>query len=366
MNQTQSMHMKQEQRQILRMEQANLLEMPDDEFNRLISGIEEAPLFRRLYRQEKVVCYQRFPRTDISSSFHRPLNEDMIVDRGSIDIESLLLDKEHVISQIQKMGLEKFKRYFLFPESGIGLDEVARECDLEVSQVQEINNLVNEFSIRSEFYHPSSIASGVIRYSKIASVDKDKEGFVIAYFSPAFARGRYLVNYEKFEELRSAGALTEAEAKEAKQLFKKLELINSRKDTLNQILQNIVDKQALYLESQDLKTLLPFSQKELAEKIGVAASSVSRAIRGKSVDTPWGEEVPLKNFFPRPKTLRKGLFKQLLKSDSEFSSDEAIRIKLWEKFGVAISRRSVTNLRRELGFPATGRKRHSGPSKETE
>ena len=61
-------------------------------------------------------------------------------------------------------------------------------------------------------------------------------------------------------------ALTEAEIKEARQLFKRLELINSRKDTLTQILQSIIDKQALYLESSDLKSLLSFSQKELAEK----------------------------------------------------------------------------------------------------
>ncbi len=342
------------------MEQASLLEMPEDEFKRLIANIEQDPLFKRLYYKEKLLRYQRFTRTDISSGFYR-LEEERIVDRGSLDVESLLQNKEYIIRQVKKMGIEKFKRYFLFPESGITLEEIARENDLEISEVKEINNLIDEFSIQSEFYHPSNITSDIISYSKVASVEKGEESFIIGYFSPSLARGRYSIDHGKFEELKAAGAFTEIEARETRQLLKKLELINSRKDTLTQILQKIIDKQAIYLESGDLRSLLPFSQKELAKKIELAPSSVSRAIRGKSIDTPWGEEVPLKHFFPRPKRFRKELLRRLLETDRGLFSDEVIRTKLWEKFGVAISRRSVANLRKELKFPAAQRKgRHLG------
>ena len=361
MEQTQSLQMRQELRQILRMEQANLLEMPEDEFHKFLTETEQSPLFKKLYQKEKLIRYQRFPRTDISSSFYQ-LEEEVVADRSSPDVESLLLNKEHIVHQIQKLGLEKFKRYFLFPESGMTPEEIAEECDLEVSEVQKINNLIDDLSIMSAFHHPSNVTSGVTRYSKVASVEKDDKGFIIGYSSASLARGRYSIDYERFDELKAAGALTEAEVKEARQLFRKLELINSRKDTLTQILQNIIDKQALYLESGDLKSLLPLSQKELAEKTGLAPSSVSRAISGKSLETPWGEEIPLKHFFPRPKRFRMELLRQLLETDRGLSSDEVIRTKLWEKFGVAISRRSVANLRRELKFPATQRKRH--PARE--
>jgi len=363
MEQTQSLQMRQELSQILRMEQATLLEMPEDEFHKLIAKIEQSPLFKRLHQREKLVRYQRFPRTDISSSFYQ-LKEEIVADKGSLDVESLLLNKEHIVRQVQKLGLAKFKQFFLFPESGMPLEEIARECDLDVSEVRKINSLIDELSIMSEFYHPSNITSGGIHYSKVASVEKDGEGFVISYFSASAARGRYSIDYEKFEELKASGALTEAEDKEARQLFKKLELINSRKETISQILQNIIAKQALYLESGNSRSLLPFSQKELAKKIGIAPSSVSRAIRGKSIDTPWGQETPLKHFFPRPKEFKRELLKQLLETDNEFSSDEAIRTKLWEKFGVAISRRTVANLRKELKFPAAQQKRHPIGSRE--
>jgi len=353
-NQTQSLQMQQGLRQVIKMQQATLLQMSENEFHQLIIEIERSPFFLRLYQQEKLIHYQRFPKTSISSTFYQ-LKEDTVADPGSLNVESLLLKKENLVQQIQKLGMEKFKRYFLFPDSGMTISEIARACDLDVSQVQEINSLIDEFSVQSEFYHPSKVSSDVIQYYRVASVERAGEDFVVGYFSPFSARGRYQINYERFEELNKRGAFGEDEARETRQLFKKLELINSRKDTLNQILRGIVDKQTLYFQTGDSRSLLPVSQKELAQKIGLAPSSVSRAIRGKSINTPWGEEVALKHFFPHPKRFRKELLGQLLEGDDELSSDEMIRTRLREKFGVAISRRSVANLREELKIPATGR-----------
>ena len=355
MKQIQSLQMRQELTQILRMEQASLLEMPEEEFQKLIAEVERSPLFQSLYQKEKLIRRQRFPRTDISSSFYQ-LKDEVVADKGSLDVESLLLNKERITGQIQRLGLEKFKRYFLFPESAMTVEGIARECNLAVSEVQRINSLIDEFSILSEFYNPSALRLDVIRYSKIASVEKSREGFVIGYFSPSFARGRYSIDYERFEQLRTGGDFSETEIKQAKQIFRRLELINTHKDTVSQILQNIVEHQALYLESGDLRALLPFSQKELAKKIGLAPSSVSRAIMGKSIDTPWGKEIPLKHFFPRPKRFKKELLRQLLETEEGLLSDEAIKLKLQEKFGVAISRRSVASLRKELKIPAVHRK----------
>jgi transposase len=354
MEQKQLPQMRQELRQILRMEQATLLEMPEEDFQRLIAQIESSPLFHKLYQQEKVIRRQRLPRTDIASSFYQ-LKAELVADSSPPDIESLLLDKKRLVDQIQRLGEDKFKCYFLFPESGMSEEEIARECDLAVPEVQKINRLIDEFSILSEFYHPSALSSGEVYYTKIASVEKSGDGFIIGYFSPSLARGRYAVDYERFERLKDS--LTETEIKEAKQLLKKVELVNTRKDTLTQILQAVVERQALYLESGEQKALLPFSQKELAKKIGLAPSSISRAIRGKSIDTPRGEEIPLKHLFPRPKSFKKELLRQLLETEVGPLSDEAIKSKLEKKFGVAISRRSVANLRKELKIPAVGRRK---------
>ena len=90
----------------------------------------------------------------------------------------------------------------------------------------------------------------------------------------------------------------------------------------------------------------------------MAPSSISRTIRNKSIVTPWGEEIPLKYLFPKPKRFKTELLRQILAGDDKLTSDEAIRLKLRQKFGVAISRRSVANLRKELKILPAGRKKH--------
>lgn len=117
MEQVQSQQMRQEMRQVLRMEQANLLEMPEDEFHKLIGEIEHSPIFRKLYQKEKLIRYQRFPRTDISSGFYQ-LKEEVIADKGSADVESFLLDKEYIVSQVQKLGPENSSDISCSPNRG--------------------------------------------------------------------------------------------------------------------------------------------------------------------------------------------------------------------------------------------------------
>jgi len=357
--QTQSLQTRQEFKLIARLEQSNLLEMPEEEFNKLLSEVESSSLFKRLYQENKIIHCQRYPRTDISSSFYQ-LNEEIAADTSTLDVESLLLNKEDIVRQIQRIGLKNFKRYFLYPEPEMSPEEIAQECNLELSEVQKINSLINELSILSEFHNPSALSPRHgIYYSKVASIERGPEGFVIGYFSPSFARGRYSIDYERFEELTGNGAFSGTEVKEIRQLFRRLELINSRKDTVTRILQNIVEKQAPYFESHNSKALLPFSQRELAEKIGLAPSSISRAIRGKSLDTPWGEEKTLKDFFPHPRRFKRELVRHLLETEEELLSDKAIKAKLEQKFGVSLSRRSVASLRKELKFPPAWKRKQA-------
>lgn len=354
MNQTPSMKMQPGFRQIVRMQQANLLQLPDAEFHKLIAEVERSSLFHRLYHKEKLIHYQRFPRAGIYPRFYQ-LKEEMAVDKGSLDIESLLSNHENIVCQIEKLEVEKFKRFFLFPEDGITSEEIAAECGLKNSEVEAINLFINDFAAMSEFYHPSGFNSQIVHYTKIASIEKDNRGFVISYFSPFYARGRYIIDYTKFEQLLADGSFSTDDIKKAKEMFKKLELINHRKDTINNVLHSLIRKQELYLESGNSMSLLPFTQKELAQEIGLAPSSVSRAIRYKSLVTPWGKELPLKYFLPTPRWFKKELIRQLFKTEPSLTSDEATRAILWEKFGIAVSRRSVAEFRKELKIPTRGK-----------
>jgi transposase len=326
-------------------ERAQLLEMPEDEFARFIGEVERSPLFIRLYHKDRIIRRQRQPGADISRRVFD--NEPVVADIGSFSAEELLAGRDELAQLVLRIGPEDFKRYFLYAETELNVSDIASACGLTVDEVGRINRLIDDFSVSAEFYHPSSVNDEVLHYTRVASVERGPDGFIVGYYSPGNARGRYVIDYGKLTNLKETGAYTEAEAREMRTLLRRLEMINQRRDTLFRILEMVIARQNLYLESGDAKSLLPLSQKEVAQKTGLAASSVSRCIAARSVDTPWGE-MPLKEFFPRPRRFRRDLVARMIAAEERPMSDEALRRRLNERFGVVVSRREVASLRRDL------------------
>lgn len=172
--------------------------------------------------------------------------------------------------------------------------------------------------------------------------------------------GRYIINFERFEEIKKAGEFNQNELKEIKVLFDKLRLVNSRKTTIYRVIQNIIEAQCNFLKSGNIKDLKFLTQTSLAEKIGVEASLISRAINGKAVRIPQGREISLKTFFPTKKELGKELIKQIIEQEkTELQnkvikkpySDGQIQKKLKEDYSISISRRSVSEWRLGLKIP---------------
>ncbi len=358
MKQKQVTGMRQEMRLSALMEQAQVLEMPEDDFLRLVKEVEQSPLFRRLFEHERVVRRERLPGSDVSRRLFD--TEAMAAaDTGSFDAESLLSTRQDLAGLARKVGPDKFKRYFLYPEPELSVEEIADACGLTTEEARRINSLVDDFSVAAEFYHPSALGDRVVRYSRVAAIERGPGGFVIGYYSPGHARGRYIIDYEKLARLKEAGAFTAAEARDLRDLLRKLEMINRRRDTLFRILETVIARQNLYLETGDPKALLPFTQREAARITGLAPSSISRCLAGRSVDTPWGEKA-LRDFFPRPRRFRRELVARLIAGEEEPLSDELMRRRLRDNFGVAISRRAVASLRKELKIPNSWKRHRAG------
>jgi len=137
-------------------------------------------------------------------------------------------------------------------------------------------------------------------------------------------------------------------------------LVNSRKTTIYQVIQNIIEAQYNFFQSGNLKDLKFLTQASLAEKIGVEASLISRAISGKAIRIPQGRETSLKTFFPTKKQLRKELIREIIEQEKinlqnkiikKPYSDGEIRKKLKEDYGISVSRRSVSEWRFDLKIP---------------
>jgi DNA-directed RNA polymerase specialized sigma54-like protein len=354
---TQTLHLRLKQKLIPRIKLAQFLSLPENEFAKLIKEIEDNPLFRKLTYptdlKEKIFAYGRFPKTNLSSNFYE-LKEELLGERNFPEVESVINRKKEVLKICKKIGIDNFNKYFLYHEGTSSLEEIADECEIELEEVKKIIDLVNEIAIYSEFYEPTSInLQGQIHYTKIAKIEKDEEDFIVKYYSPHLARGRYLINYEKIEKLKREDFFTTEELANLKHLVKNMELVNLRKSILSQIIEKIIARQKRYLENGEPEEIQTYTQSELAREIATNPSVISRALRYRSIEIPTGEEVPLQRFFLKPKKKKMELVEKIIAEEGEISgtrrlSDETIKKILKEKYNLSLSRRTIAVYRQEL------------------
>ena len=345
-----------------RIELGKFMSLPEDDFQKLIKEIKNDPLFKKLASPEtKVVRPRRFPGTSLARFKTIPLDPAITPSRDSYDLESFLAEEEDSTLIIKKLGVDRFKKYFLERDFDLALEEIAQECDLTVEEIEKLNSFMDTFYLRTEggrLAPPEGPQR--IYYSTIASIEKEDDGFSIGFFLPEHVEGRYVIDFDKFEEMKKRREFDRDELGRIKALFDKLRLVNSRKTIIYRIIQSILELQQGFLESGSSKDLKLLTQASLSERIGSHPSLVSRVISRKAIRTPQGREISLKTFFPTEKELRKQLIKQIIDQEEAAIrggvikkpySDGEITKKLKEDYGLSISRRSVSETRLEMAIP---------------
>jgi len=125
-------------------------------------------------------------------------------------------------------------------------------------------------------------------------------------------------------------------------------------------MEEIVDQQREFILEGD-RQLLPMTRAELADRIGVHESTVSRAVANKGIALPNGRIVPLARFFDRSLSVRDRI-KELVQQERKPLTDDEIAAAL-RREGVRIARRTVAKYRSIEGIlPARLRKRREAPA----
>lgn len=148
------------------------------------------------------------------------------------------------------------------------------------------------------------------------------------------------------------------------------ESIQQRKQTMMQMMQTIIEIQEAYFLGEG-KELTPMTMKEVAGRIGVHESTVSRVVKNKYALTPIGT-IPLRNLFTNRANVED--VDRLLSTESvkkeivtivnqenklkPYSDQEIVRLLVGK--GISISRRTVTKYREQLNIlSSTKRKRYT-------
>jgi RNA polymerase sigma-54 factor len=140
-----------------------------------------------------------------------------------------------------------------------------------------------------------------------------------------------------------------------------IDAIKQRQQTLLRTMQAIIDFQYDYFQEGDETKLRPMILKDIAERIGMDISTVSRVASSKSIQTDFGI-FPLKYFFSEGISTDSGeevssrevkqIIKELIDGEEKSKpySDEKIEEILNQK-GYNIARRTVAKYREQLNIP---------------
>ncbi|MBT6169573.1 MAG: RNA polymerase factor sigma-54 [Flavobacteriaceae bacterium] len=140
-----------------------------------------------------------------------------------------------------------------------------------------------------------------------------------------------------------------------------IDAINQRNQTLLLTMKAIMDFQKDYFLSGDESNLKPMILKDIAEKIGMDISTVSRVANSKYVDSPYGIKL-IKSFFSEGITndqgievstieIKKELKEIIEKEDKSKPLTDDQLTKIINKKGYPIARRTVAKYREMTGFP---------------
>ena len=139
-----------------------------------------------------------------------------------------------------------------------------------------------------------------------------------------------------------------------------IQAIEQRQSTLTRVMEEIINNQSEFFNG-NTSLIRPMKLKDIANKLNMDISTISRSTRNKYVDTPYGI-FELKSFFSGKLNsvngeevsikLVKNLLKQLIRDEvkQEPLTDTDLAIKLKEK-GYPIARRTVAKYREELKLP---------------
>lgn len=348
------------------LEQLNLVELPSDAFRAgeyLIENLEpngylknypelKKQAVEKLKVEGKAVdralsLIQTFEPEGVGA---RDLKECLLIQVREYNFESEEL--EAVLTRVIEDHLDDL--------AGQNFKKIAQALKLSESGVSEIANYIKE---NLNFNPASGFAEESRRIIPSFAIEIGKKGDVIGTNLEEKYGPRIKISAEYQRMLKDP----KTDAKTVKFLKDKLEKVKDlmetmsrRQETIDEILKIMTETQQDFVK-KGAAHLKPLMQKDLAGKIGVHPSTISRALAEKYVQTPQGL-FPAKFLCPRevsgstPERIRSMILESVADEDRRHPfSDEDLK-ELLGKAGVAIERRTVAAYRKQLGIlPASER-----------
>lgn len=126
-----------------------------------------------------------------------------------------------------------------------------------------------------------------------------------------------------------------------------IKCIQQRNNTMRQLMELLAGIQKSYIIHGDTH-LKPLTRAEIADKVGVHESTISRAVANKTVQLPNKKIIPMSTFFDRSLAVR-AILRNIVANENHALNDTEIRQSLEER-GISVARRTVAKYRSMEGI----------------
>ncbi|OGO18843.1 MAG: hypothetical protein A2Z14_15160 [Chloroflexi bacterium RBG_16_48_8] len=266
--------------------------------------------------------------------------------------EALLAQLELFDSRLPSVAHSKRIIQETFKELGRrDFEAISRKLNIPVHKIRQAVNFIqdslNPYPARAFWgsgYQPATTDPNVYHTPdiRISRNPINPEGaLVVEIFTPLSGWLRVNPLFRK--------AMGNANGEQASEWSKQLEratlfvkCLQQRNNTMRRLMEMLVSEQRTFILKGD-RQLSPMTRAEVAEKIDVHESTISRAVSHKSVELPDGRIIPLSRFFDRSLSVRDRI-KEIIHNEKRPLTDEQIVEKL-SCDGISVARRTVAKYR---------------------
>ncbi|EMI52413.1 RNA polymerase, sigma 54 subunit, RpoN [Rhodopirellula sallentina SM41] len=261
--------------------------------------------------------------------------------------------------------LEKLIRFHLNDLAENRLPQISKKTGYSIEQIQELRNDLHLLNPKPgaaflETYVPN-VTPDII-------LEQDESGEYRVRLDDDRVPNLFISEY--YRRRLQASDCTAEEREFIKQKINGaqwlIDSIEQRRSTLTKVAEAIVEHQRRFLD-EGPEAIEPLKMQQIADKVGVHVTTVSRAVDDKWIQTPRGI-LPLRRFFVGGTqtedgddvawdTIRLKLQELIDKEDkSKPFSDEALVDEL-RAAGMTVARRTVTKYRKKMGIPSSRQRR---------
>ncbi len=207
----------------------------------------------------------------------------------------------------------------------------------------------------------------VQRVTPDLAVEKDSDGkYVVKLLDEYIPELRISPRYQKMLQANPTAETQEWIRKKVESARWLIEAIEQRYNTLRKVAQEIINHQTEFLDKGP-ESIAPLKMQQIADRVGVHVTTVSRAVDEKWIQTPRGL-FPLKRFFGGGTqtadgdevawdTIRIKLQDLIDEEDKKKPLSDDALVEALSQQGLKLARRTITKYRKQMGIPSSRQRR---------